>query len=117
MFGKCYKITGDNNTFIKIPGLFRTQYMFVGETKDKDLDIEGRFIKSCELYDTGDLIFQYYMEKEEEDEFLIFVIKCGNRQCPDVELALNEYGRKMAWAYPRYKRYTEELWESVIGDK
>ena len=62
-FNKCIKMVGENNTFIKIPGLFRTEYMFVGEKKDSALDLEGRFIKSCELFETGNLKYKNLLEK------------------------------------------------------
>ena len=79
-FNKCIKMVGENNIFIKIPGLFRTEYMFVGEKKDSALDFEGRFIKSCELFETGNLKYKNLLEKDDEPDFSIFVISCWNDQ-------------------------------------
>ena len=113
-FNKCIKMVGENNIFIKIPGLFRTEYMFVGEKKDSALDFEGRFIKSCELFETGNLKYKNLLEKDDEPDFSIFVISCWNDQTKEVELAIDEFGRKMAFGYARYKSYVNDLWGKVI---
>ena len=113
---KCHLITTENNQIVKIPGLFRTEFMFIGEAADVGLDAEGAFVRSCELFETGSFIFKNYMAKEEEKDFVIMIISCWNRQVDAVTAALDEFGRKMQWKYIRYKNFVENIFGEIFGD-
>ena len=117
MSKKCSLITTENNQIVKIPGLFRTEFMFIGECADAALSEDGAFVRSCQVAETGNFLFKFNMENDDECDFLIFCISCWNSQVDALIDALDEFGRKMRWKYPRYEKFVDNIFGKIFAEK
>lgn len=103
-----------NCKFGRFPGFLRTEYMFVGEKSDMDLDNEdGLFMLSCQAAEIEKLTYKRAMLSEDEGRYAIFFVECWRWEREKIESALDTFGRKMEFKYSGYKNFVDKLFNSL----
>ena len=113
-FKKCQLLEGANGSFVKVPGLLRTEYMVLLATSDMEDVDSSVFINTLENAEISQIAYKNSMSPRQgswadKSGLTLLMFTCWNKECEKVEKAIMQYQYRVLFKVHDYKFWCDEI--------